>query len=183
MGPTVPLFFQGRRGVPTRLGEEIEGKLRRLAASEGLELVHLEIVGTARQPTVRLYIDREPEGVNLDDCERVSRQASALLDAYDPFPGPFVLEVSSPGLDRKLYSEHDWERFAGQPVRIKMRPGWQGQKVVDGILVERRGDAAVIEALDGSTRELPVSEMLEARLAPFGPAAKALERPGRKPTR
>ncbi|MGV8039910.1 MAG: ribosome maturation factor RimP [Thermoanaerobaculaceae bacterium] len=166
-----------------KLGEEVEGKLRRLAASEGVELVHVEIVGTVRRPTVRLYIDREPDGVTLDDCERVSRQASALLDAYDPFPGAFVLEVSSPGLDRKLYSEHDWERFAGQPVRIKMRPGWQGQKVIDGILVERRGDTAVIEALDGSTRLLAVGEIHEARLAPFGPVAKALEQQGRKQKR
>lgn len=167
----------------TKLGEDIEGKLARLAASEGVELVHIEIVGTVRRPTVRLYIDREPEGVTLDDCERVSRQASALLDVYDPFPGAFVLEVSSPGLDRKLYSEHDWQRFAGQAVRIKMRPGWQGQKVIDGTLVERRGDTAVIAMLDGSTRDLPVREIHEARLAPFGPVARALEQRGRKQKR
>ncbi|HPC84605.1 MAG TPA: ribosome maturation factor RimP [Thermoanaerobaculaceae bacterium] len=166
-----------------RLGEEVEDRLRRLATSEGLELCHVEIVGTVRRPTLRLVIDRESGGVTLDDCERVSRQASALLDAYDPFPGPFVLEVTSPGLDRKLYSEHDWERFAGQPVRIKMKPGWQGQKVIDGTLVERRGENAVIEALDGSTRLLPVNEMQEARLAPFGPAARAHARQGRKEQR
>lgn len=166
-----------------KLGDEVEGRLRRLAESEGVELVHIEIVGATRRPTVRLFIDREPEGVTLEDCERVSRQASALLDAYDPMPGAFVLEVSSPGLDRRLYSEHDWERFVGQPVRIKMKPGWQGQKTVDGILVERRGDVAVVEGLDGSSHILPVGDMTEARLAPFGPAAKALEQQGRKQKR
>lgn len=166
-----------------KLGEELEDKLRRLATSEGIELVHVEIVGTIRRPTVRLFIDRQPEGVTLDDCERVSRQASALLDAHDPIPGTFVLEVSSPGLERKLYSERDWERFAGHPVRIKMKPGWQGPKTIDGILIERRDDAALIRALDGSSRLLPIGEMQEARLAPFGPVAKALDQQGRKQTR
>lgn len=166
-----------------KLGEDIERKLARLAASEGVELVHLEVVGTVRRPTVRMFIDREPEGVTLDDCERVSRQASALLDVHDPFPGSFVLEVSSPGLDRKLYSQRDWERFAGQAVRIKMKPTWRGQKVIDGIAVEQREDAVMIRALDGSSHLLPLDEMQEARLAPFGPVAKALEQQGRKSNR
>ena len=168
----------------TRLNDELMTRLERLAAAEGVELVHVEIVGTARKPVVRLFIDREPGGVTLADCENVSRQTSALLDAYDPMPGAFTLEVSSPGLDRKLYSERDWVRFAGQPVRVRMRPGWKGARTVDGMVVELQGDVAVIECLDGTRPCLPLDEMLEARLAPFGPVARASEQQqGRKQKR
>ncbi|HPS77320.1 MAG TPA: ribosome maturation factor RimP [Thermoanaerobaculaceae bacterium] len=167
-----------------QLNEELTTRLERLAAAEGLELVHVEIVGTARKPVVRLFIDREPGGVTLDDCENVSRQASALLDAYDPMPGAFTLEVSSPGLDRKLYSERDWVRFAGQAVRVRMRPGWKGTRTLDGVIVGLQGDVAVIECLDGTRPSLPVNEMLEARLSPFGPVSRALEQQqGRKQKR
>lgn len=168
----------------TRLGDELMARLERLAAAEGMELVHAEVVGTARKPVVRLFIDRDPGGVTLADCEHVSRQASALLDAYDPMPGAFTLEVSSPGLDRKLYAPRDWVRFAGQPVRVRMRPGWQGARTIDAVVVGLQEDAAVVECLDGTRPCLPLHEILEARLAPFGPVARALEQQqGRKQKR
>ena len=107
-----------------RLSEDLMARLERLAASEGLELLAVEVGGTARRPVVRLFIDREQGGVLLAHCESVSRQASVLLDVHDPFPGTFTLEVSSPGIDRKLYNENDFTRFAGSPVRVRMKPTW-----------------------------------------------------------
>jgi len=149
-----------------RLAEELEARLARLATSEGTELLAIEVVGPARKPTVRLVLDREG-GVSLADCERVSRQASVLLDAYDPFPGAFTLEVTSPGLERKFYSEQDYVRFAGQPVRVRMRPTWPQSRLIEGVLVARGQGVVRIRDREGTEHALPEEEVFETRLAPF----------------
>ena len=126
----------------------------------------VEVGGTPRKPVVRLVLDREQGGVTLADCESVSRQASVLLDAYDPFPGAFTLEVSSPGLERKFYNENDFNRFFGRAVRVRMRPGWPSPRVIEGIL-QGHGDG-LVRVCDraGVTHDLPEGEVLETRLAP-----------------
>ena len=149
-----------------RLSEDLLARLGRLAKGEGLELVAVEVGGTARKPVVRLILDREPGGVTLADCASVSRQASVLLDAYDPFPGAFTLEVSSPGLERKLYSEKDFVRFAGRAVRVRMRPGFPAPRVFNGTLEGRTGQTVRVRDRAGVTHELPEGEVLETRLAP-----------------
>jgi len=149
-----------------KLPEELAARVERLATSEGLELLAIEVGGTARQPAVRLVLDRE-SGVSLADCERVSRQASVLLDAYDPFPGPFTLEVTSPGLERKLYADKDFIRFAGKLVKVRMRPTWQGEKSLLGILRGRSGGVVTIADADDVELCLPEGEVFEVRLAPF----------------
>jgi len=148
-----------------RLPGELLARLERLAASEGAELVAVEVAGTARKAIVRLVLDREG-GITLADCESVSRQASVLLDAFDPFPGPFTLEVSSPGIERKLYSEKDFIRFSGRAVRVRMRPSWPTPRVLDGILEGRDGGFVRMRDTSGATLELPEAEVFEARLAP-----------------
>jgi ribosome maturation factor RimP len=165
----------------TRLNDELLARLERLAAAEGVELVTVEVLGTARKPIVRLVLDREVGGVALADCENVSRQASLLLDAYDPFPNPFTLEVSSPGLDRKLYRDKDYVRFAGQEVRVRMKPSWPAPRVFDGALVGLVDGVISVKSDAGTVSELPQSEILEARLAPFrkAPARRDTNR-GRK---
>lgn len=149
------------------ISEELEAKLARLAASEGVELVAVEVGGGARRPVVRLVLDRPDGGVSLDDCERVSRQASVLLDVADPFPGPFTLEVTSPGLDRKLYRQIDFDRFAGQPVRVRMRPGWPGPRLVTGVLLGRQAGVIRVQASPEEVVELPAPDVFETRLDPF----------------
>jgi ribosome maturation factor RimP len=149
-----------------RLADEVVVKLVRLAASEGVELLAVEYGGTARRPVVRLILDRQEGGVSLADCELVSRQASVLLDAYDPFPDAFTLEVSSPGLDRKLCGDKDYTRFAGHRVRVRMRPSWPAPRVIDGALVGREGGVVRVTNDRGVTLELPESALFEIRLAP-----------------
>lgn len=161
-----------------KLPDELTARIERLAASEGLELLAIEVGGTARRPTVRLILDREG-GVGLDDCERVSRQASVLLDAYDPFPGPFTLEVTSPGLERKLYSEKDFVRFSGEMVRVRMRPTWRGEKTILAVLRSRSGGVVTVADADGVEQALPESEVFEVRLAPFETLRRRTQ-PGRK---
>jgi ribosome maturation factor RimP len=161
-----PTFFSEAKETMARLSEDLMARLGRLAAGEGLELVAVEVGGTARKPVVRLLLDRPEGGVTLADCESVARQSSVLLDAYDPFPGAFTLEVSSPGIDRKLYSDNDFVRFEGRAVRVRMRPGWPAPRVIDGLLAGR--GEGVIRVRDGAgvIRELPEREVLETRLAP-----------------
>ncbi|MFH1175946.1 MAG: ribosome maturation factor RimP [Acidobacteriota bacterium] len=149
-----------------RLPEEVQARLARLAASEGVELVAVEVGGTPRRSVVRLILDRAEGGVSLAHCELVSRQASVLLDAHDPFPGPYSLEVSSPGLDRKLFEDGDFVRFSGRMVRVRMRPIWRGPRIIKGTLEGRAG--GFVRVNDGTTTHLlPEPEVFETRLAPF----------------
>lgn len=92
---------------------ELMAELAAVAGEAGCELIHAEFRGG----TLRMFLDR-PEGVTLDDCERVSRQVSPLLDVTDFGNGRYTLEVSSPGLDRQLYGPQDYERFCGRLVRV-----------------------------------------------------------------
>ncbi len=155
------------------LPEELVARLERLARSEGLELVAVETAGSARRPVVRLVIDR-PVGVTLAECELVSRQASVILDTEDPFPGAYTLEVSSPGLDRKLYKDADFQRFAGETVKVRMRPTWSGPRTLVGTLAGRDGGVVRVSDDSGVEHALPHSEIFEVRLAPFAkPAARA----------
>ncbi|MGD1149210.1 MAG: ribosome maturation factor RimP [Thermoanaerobaculaceae bacterium] len=149
-----------------RLSEDLVARLERLAVSEGLELLAVEVGGTARSPVVRLVLDRQKGGVSLTDCESVSRQSSALLDTYDPFPGAFTLEVSSPGIERKLYKDNDFSRFAGRAVRVRMRPTWPAPRVIEGVLGGRADGVIRVCDRAGATHELPEPEVFETRLAP-----------------
>jgi ribosome maturation factor RimP len=149
-----------------RLPDELVTRLERLAASEGLELLAVDVGGTARLPVVRLVLDREQGGVSLADCESVSRQASVLLDVHDPFPGAFTLEVSSPGIERKLYKDNDFTRFVGRAVRVRMKPTWPAPRAIQGFLEGRADGAIRVRDLAGVTHELPEPEVFETRLAP-----------------
>lgn len=101
----------GSTGRMTALRPELE----QIAEAAGCELVHAELKGTA----LRLFLDK-PEGVTLSDCEHVSKQVSAYLDVVDFGKSRYVLEVSSPGLDRQLYRARDYERFVGRKVRVTL---------------------------------------------------------------
>src|SRR5688500_17982505 len=101
-------------------GEELARLLEPTVERLGYELTDLELRIGGRDGVVRIFIDR-PEGVGLADCETVSRQIGAVLDAEDPVPGHYVLEVSSPGLDRKLTKPAHFRRFVDRDVRVKVR--------------------------------------------------------------
>src|SRR5689334_21983574 len=99
--------------TPSRLAE-ILPQFESVASSAGCDLLHAEIKGGV----MRLILDRPEGGVTLTDCEHVSKQVSHLLDVLDFGSGRYVLEVSSPGLDRQLYRPADYERFAGRLARV-----------------------------------------------------------------
>ena len=154
-------FLTQQRGF-MKLEQEIQRQLAAMVADEGLELLATEVVGSGPKTLVRLIVDG-PEGVSLDQCAHVSRQASAMLDVADPFTHAYILEVSSPGLDRKLYSEADFGRFEGQRVKVRMKPSYRERRVVVGELIGLEGDRVAVRT-DTETVELPFHEVFEARL-------------------
>lgn len=130
----------------------------------GYELVHLEVSGRGRDSILRLYIDA-PGGIQLEDCELVSRQLGTVLDVEDPIHVGYTLEVSSPGLDRPLVKPDHFRRFLGSRVKVNMHGYIMGRRRFTGILREADEDRAVVE-VDGEPYELPYDEMDSARLVP-----------------
>src|SRR5690349_3549483 len=113
--------------------ERIGSIIDRVVARENLELVHWQMVGPPGASVLRIYIDK-PGGVTLDDCERISKQVGLLLDVEDAVSGKYMLEVSSPGIERGLYKPADFERFKGSRVKIKMSEAIEGQRNFRGEL-------------------------------------------------
>ncbi|MDX9740252.1 MAG: ribosome maturation factor RimP [Gammaproteobacteria bacterium] len=132
----------------------------------GCELVAIEHVmrGGGGGQLLRIYIDRE-EGVTVSDCERVSHQVSGVLDVEDVISGSYVLEVSSPGLDRPLGTARDFERFSGHNVRLRTDGPINGQRNFKGLLRGLRGSDVVLE-MEGQEVALPLDRIEKARLIP-----------------
>ncbi|MBW8874722.1 MAG: ribosome maturation factor RimP [Acidobacteria bacterium] len=161
--------------APSRLAEVIP-ELESVAAASGCELLAVELKGGV----MRLILDKPEGGVTLADCEHVSRQASALLDVLDFGAGRYVLEVSSPGLDRQLYRPQDYDRFAGRLARVTMQDPETGKKktVVARLAGLRRpagvagGETAGAEEAEvvlkddrsGETQAIPLKNVKLARL-------------------
>ena len=132
-------------------------------AALGFEIADLD-AHLGRRGLLRVYIDREP-GVTLADCERVSEQLGAFLDVEDPLPGSYVLEVSSPGFDRRLRKLEHFERFAGERARIELREPRDGRRRLIGKLGGVEAGQIVLE-VDGERMRMGLGEIAEARLAP-----------------
>ncbi len=132
----------------------------------GYELTDLEARLGGKSGVVRVFID-QPDGITLDDCEKVSMAVSALLDVEDPLPGHYNLEVSSPGLDRKLTKVEHFQRFAGETVKVQTRFPIAGRKRFRGTLVSSNDENIVVE-VDGEPHSLPMATIDTARLVPAG---------------
>lgn len=107
---------------------------KRVTDKAGFELVHSQIAGSRREPILRLFIDK-PGGITIEDCAAVSREMEAILDREDFIPTSYVLEVSSPGIERELFKIEDFERFAGQTARVKTNQAIDGQRNFTGTIV------------------------------------------------
>ena len=130
----------------------------------GYELTDLEIKLEGRQGVIRLFIDKA-DGVGLEDCETVSRQVSALLDVENPVPGHYVLEVSSPGLDRRLIKLEHFQRFIGEDIQVRLRFPVAGRRNYRGVL--RAADEENIDVeVDEESHRLSRATIQSARLIP-----------------
>ncbi|GAB6048443.1 ribosome maturation factor RimP [Methyloparacoccus murrellii] len=128
----------------------------------GYELVGVEFDG--HQRTLRVYIDRL-EGITLDDCSAVSYQLSGVLDVEDPIPGRYQLEVSSPGMDRPLFTRAHFERFAGEVVRLQLNRPLEGRRRFKARLQGVEGDEILLQDEDKLIR-IPYESIEKARLVP-----------------
>lgn len=130
----------------------------------GYELVGIEYLPQGRHSLLRIYIDHE-DGITVDDCERVSRQVSAALDVEDPIHGQYTLEVSSPGLDRPLFTAEHFRRFAGNEVQLRLHTPVEGRRKFKGLLRGVRDEKVVLE-IDGVELLFPLEDIEKAQLVP-----------------
>jgi len=160
----VPTFaflgYLNMRSTVAGLREMLEPGIRAL----GFELVDVEFARAGGQGVLRIYIDH-PQGITVDHCAAVSRQVSAVLDVEDPIPEAYVLEVSSPGLDRPLVKREDFERYAGETIKVRLHEGIAGRRNFKGTLVGLDGDQVLVD-VDAERYRLPLGNIERARLVP-----------------
>jgi ribosome maturation factor RimP len=135
-----------------------------VVADLGYELWGLEQVSAPGRTLLRVYID-SAAGISVDDCARVSRRVAGLLDVEDPIRGPYDLEVSSPGLDRPLFTPAQFERFVGEEVKINVNLPIDGRRRFHGTIRSVEGDCITIEQ-DGEPVTIVHANVAKARLAP-----------------
>ncbi len=140
----------------------IENSLRALTERLGYEFVGLESARRGGRDVLSLYADREG-GFSLDDCERLSKEAGALLDEMDAGDGAYLLEVGSPGLERPLFKPDDYRRFAGREANVRLSAAAGGRKRFRGV-IEAATDDAVRFRAEGAEFEVPLSGIVSARL-------------------
>ena len=110
------------------------------------ELWGLEYLQQGRHGLLRVYIERPETGVTVDDCERVSRQVSSVLDVEDPISGAYTLEVSSPGLDRRLFTLEQCADYVGEQLKVRLRANFDGRRNFSGVLAEIEDGQLVIRS-------------------------------------
>ncbi len=144
---------------------KIEAIAERVASGEGLTLIDIELKGGRSNPLLRVYIDKAG-GVSHADCALVSEQLSAILDVEDPFPGRYLLEVSSPGLDRKLLKPREYAHFAGRRARVVVIEPVAERKVLEGKLAGIEEGRVKLDLDGGGAAEVELSNISKARLLP-----------------
>lgn len=155
--------------MPATTKEAVVEKIREIAervgASEGIEIVEVEVLGGGNQRLVRIFID-QPEGVTHGDCELISQNVGAILDVEDVVPGDqrYTLEVSSPGVERKLSKPRDFERYLGKKVKLILRDPVDNQRRWEGTLADFRENKVTLDAAPGKTIQFDLSQIEKANL-------------------
>ncbi len=137
--------------------------LTEVVESLGYELVDVEFKGAGNNSLLRLFIDK-PDGVSHQDCQLISEQVGTVLDVEDLIPFSYTLEVSSPGLNRKLVKESDYTRFEGKLAKVQTRIPLQHQKVFKGRLRGLHDGKIQLELPNGDLLDIPLDVIQEARL-------------------
>jgi ribosome maturation factor RimP len=144
--------------------EILHSMIEPIVVSLGCELWGLEYLTQGRYTTLRIFIDG-PEGVSLEDCEKVSRQVSSVMDVEDPIDGEYTLEVSSPGMDRPLYTAAHYARYLGETVNLRLRMARDGRRRFKGEIIKLEGDDVVVN-VEGKEITLPVDAIDKANIVP-----------------
>lgn len=152
------LFFYLLMAISDQIEQLIEAPIESL----GYQLVGVEYIQGGQNPVLRIYIDAE-DGIGIEDCERVSHQVSGVLDVEDPIKSAYMLEISSPGFDRPLFKQRDFERFVGSQVKISMKLPVNGRRNFSGELQGFDNGEILIE-VDGEAYALPLAKLAKAKL-------------------
>ena len=152
--------------------EKIQVIAERVAASEGLEIVDVQLLGGGGTRVLRIFIDKtavggvdKPEGVTHADCELMSQQVGTILDVEDIIPGgKYTLEVSSPGVERKLSRPHDFERFMGQKIKVTLREPVEEKSHWLGTIASFEAGVITLEPAPGKTIQFPLEQVEKANL-------------------
>lgn len=158
------VFILGRRFFTMRsIDEKVQQAAARVAKENDLELVHAETVGNIANLTVRVFIDK-PGGVTHEDCSLASRQLGEILDAEDFIPSSYLLEVSSPGLERGLYSLKDFEKFAGSKAKVRTKTAFNGQRNFRGRIAGIEGEEVIFDDKTNGSVRFPYNAVAKANL-------------------
>ncbi|WP_421682107.1 ribosome maturation factor RimP [Stutzerimonas urumqiensis] len=144
--------------------EQLQALLAPVVEALGYVCWGIEFLSQGRHSLLRVYIDH-PNGILVDDCEKVSRQLSGVLDVEDPISADYTLEVSSPGMDRPLFTLDQFAAHAGEQVKVKLRSPFEGRRNFQGLL---RGveDQEVVVQIDGHEYLLPIDAIDKANIVP-----------------
>src|SRR5947209_13333355 len=145
------------------IASKIEEIANRVAESEGIEVVEVEVKGGGPQRFLRISIDK-PEGVTHGDCELISQQVGTILDVEDVVPGAYTLEVSSPGVERKLLKYKDFERFKGKKIKAILREPVENSRRWEGTLALCADGLINLEVAEGKTIQFPFNQVEKANL-------------------
>lgn len=136
--------------------------LEPLAAAHNVEIVTVEVVGSRKAPTIRVYLDCDG-GIGFDELAASQKWVNELMDELDPFPGAYTLEVSSPGIDRPLRTPEHFQRFAGEKVQLTLTEPYQGRAKWTGKLCGMRDEDVLVE-VDGIQEALPYAYIKKAHI-------------------
>ena len=144
--------------------EQLQALLAPVVEALGYQCWGIEFISQGKHSVLRIYIDKE-DGVLVDDCAKVSHQASAILDVEDPITSEYTLEVSSPGMERPLFTLEQFASFAGEQVKIRLRSPFEGRRNFQGLL---RGveEQDVVVQVDEHEFLLPIDMIDKANIIP-----------------
>jgi len=153
-------------------------------ADLGVECIGVEFSPSQGQSTLRVYLDVDGREVTLDDCESASRELSAMLDVEDPIPGHYLLEVSSPGMDRPLFTAAQFAKVSGQEVKVLLKAPIEGRRRLHDKVISVDGERIALEA-EGKTFEFEHDAVESARIVPDWAALGYVPqpKPGKKPAK
>jgi len=145
--------------------KQLEDILRPVVEGLGYEFWGIEYRSRGYQSMLRVFIDDVESGIGIEDCEKVSRQISGVMDVEDPIQSEYTLEVSSPGMDRPLFLLEQYQAFVGHQVQIKLRMAFEGRRKFQGLIKGVEGDEVVIVAEDHEYL-LPFDSIERANIIP-----------------
>ena len=143
--------------------EKTQALIDEVVQAEGFELVEVELKGSPGRRVLRIFIDRV-DGINHDDCARISHLVEPLLEVEEAIAGSYTLEVSSPGLTRRLRTPREFQRFAGRLVKVSTSEAVEGSRHFRGTLLGMKGNRVAVERRDATPVLIPLEVVVKAHL-------------------